>query len=130
MSDYSFIVTDMSVKKDFSNRILTWTSTHQVGGGQPESLDIYQLPPELPADARKRDICFQHVAAGVPNELAREFDEVGAHFPEVGEPQEMTVQFSCKGVGCILKTCGLTITQYDANGRMVSDMRASNQDDA
>lgn len=111
------------MEKDISKRILVGQSTIQSGNQEPQTLDVYRLIPDLPAAAKKRNICFDHIAEGAAEELMNDFDLGGVRFPEVDEPQEITTQLSCKGVSCILKKCGLTVEQYDSEGQKIGEMK-------
>ena len=54
-----------------------------------------------------------------------DFNLSGVNFPEITEPQEITTQLSCKGVGCILKKCGLKVEQFDSAGKKIGEMKAN-----
>jgi len=113
----------MSTEKDISSRILMGQSYLRSGDEDPQVFDVYQLAPELPESAKKREICFDHLRQGTASELMGDFDLGGVHFPERDEPQEITTQLSCKGVSCILKKCGLIVEQFEANGKKIGEMR-------
>jgi hypothetical protein len=113
----------MSIEKDISARILMGQSSLQSGDEDPRIFDVYQLVPDLPVSMREREVCLDHFSHGAATELMGEFDLGGVRFPEKDEPQEITTQLSCKGVGCILKKCGLMVEQFDANGKKIGDMK-------
>lgn len=117
----------MSIEKDISGRILIGQSILQSGDDDPQVFDVYQLVPDLPKNDKKREICINHIREGAASELMEDFDLGGVHFPEITEPQEITTQLSCKGVGCILKKCGLKIEQFDSTGKQIGEMKASYQ---
>ena len=112
----------MNGEKDVSQRMFVGRSSLQVGDELPRTFNHFDLPLELPKRERKREICFDHFRDGAASELMNDFNLGGMHFPEKNEPADIITQMSCKGVGCILKKCGLTITQYDVNGKVVSEM--------
>jgi hypothetical protein len=114
----------MNMEKDISSRILMGRSSLQSGDNEPQVFDVYQLPPDLPENVKKREVCIDHISAGVASELMGDFDLGGVRFPEVSEPQEITTQLSCKGVGCILKKCGLKVGQFDSTGKKIGEMKA------
>lgn len=113
----------MKSGKDLSERTLVGTSTLTSGDEAPQSFDEYYLPLDLPSTEKKLEICKQHIREGRASELMEDFVMGGVHFPERDEPQEITTQLSCKGASCILKKCGLTVTQYDSNGEVLSKMK-------
>jgi hypothetical protein len=115
----------MSIEKDISSRILMGQSSLQSGDDEPQVFDVYQLVPDLPKNDKKREICFDHIREGVASELMGDFDLGGVYFPEITKPQEITTQLSCKGVGCILKKCGLKVEQFDSTGKKIREMKAS-----
>lgn len=115
----------MGIEKDISSRILIGQSNLQSGDNGPQVFDIYQLTPDLPKNAKKREICFDHIREGVAPELMEDFHLGGVHFPEITEPQEITTQLSCKGIGCILKKCGLKVEQFNSTGKKIGEMKAS-----
>jgi hypothetical protein len=110
----------MSINKDISNRMLIGQSRLQSGDDEPQIFDVYQLVPDLPNATNKRDVCFEHIRDSVAQDLVGDFYLEGVHFPERGEPQEITTQLSCKGASCVMKICGLTITQYDTDGKILT----------
>ena len=113
----------MRIEKDISGRILIGQSSLRTGDDEPQIFDIYELEPELPANPKKRQVCFEHIRQGAAYELMGDFELGGAQFPERGEPQEMTTQLSCKGASCILKKCGLIVEQFDATGKKLGNMK-------
>ncbi len=115
----------MSADKDISSRILVGQSTLQSGDNAQQVFDVYQLIPDLPTSAKKLEVCIEHIQDGAASELMSDFDLAGVHFPERDEPQEITTQLSCKGVSCVLRQCGLTIKQYDANGVEIGEMKVT-----
>ncbi len=115
---------NMTKNKDISNRIQTGESTLSIGNAQAQVFSEYMLAPDLPQSIKKRQVCISHINDGAASELASDFEMGGVRFPERDEPQEITTQFSCKGVSCILRKCGLQITQYDSNGAEVGKMGA------
>lgn len=83
-------------------------------------IELYEENGDLPDSPKKREVCRSHHAEGRVDEMMNDFIPAGAHFPESNEPQVIRTQFSCKGVSCILKKCGLTLTQYDAEGNVLT----------
>lgn len=115
----------MKPRKDISERILVGTSTLQSGDNEPQTFKVSTLAPDLPTDSKKKEVCLEHLRNGAASELMEDFDLGGVHFPKLDEPQEITTQLSCTGVGCILKKCGLQITQYNSDGEEIGSMKAS-----
>ena len=115
----------MSPDKNISSRILMGQWSLQSGDQEPQVFDVYQLAPDLPSADKKRKTCIEHLQQGAAAELIADFDLGGVRFPNKDEPQEITTQLSCKGVSCILKNCGLTIEQFDSNGRKIGEMKVS-----
>lgn len=113
----------MSIEKDISSRILMGRSSLQLGNEEPRFIDEYQLAPDLPDSDKKRQVCIDHFRQGAASELVGDFDLGGVQFPEKDMSQEITTQLSCKGASCVLKKCGLTIAQYDADGAKLGEMR-------
>ena len=115
----------MSIEKDISSRIPMGQLSLQSGDNDSQIIDVYQLAPDLPKNDKKREICFDHIREGVASELMGDFNLSGVNFPEITEPQEITTQLSCKGVGCILKKCGLKVEQFDSAGKKIGEMKAN-----
>jgi hypothetical protein len=75
----------------------------------------------LPANPEKRALCKFHMLMGRADEMIDSFWMEGCEFPE-SEDTEQTVlaQFSCKGLSRFKHKCGLTLTQYDENGKVLN----------
>lgn len=115
----------MKPEKDISTRELVGTSTLQVGDAEPRHFDVYYMPPDLPSNPRKRELCFEHIRDQAANDLMLDFELGGMHFPTETEAQEITTQLSCKGASCILKKCGLKIEQFNSKGEVVAEMNSA-----
>lgn len=114
----------MNFEKYISSRVFVGQSNMQVGDTAPQVVDHYRLPIDLPNNPRKRQICVDHIRSGAASALMRDFIMSGVHFSESTEPQEITTQLSCEGVGCIIKRCGLKIEQFDSEGQTIREMKA------
>lgn len=114
----------MTRKKDLSEREHVGTSFTQAGDDEPRAIDVYYLPPSFPVNKKLREICSKHLSEGRASELVGDFDLGAVVFPDASEVQEMTTQISCRGVSCILKKCGLTITQFSPDGDTLSQTRS------
>lgn len=88
-----------------------------------QPIEVYQSAPNFPDDEKKSAICNEHLHSGSGSDMMDDFWMVGAHFPEDGEEQAIRTQFSCKGVSCILKKCGLTLKQYNEQGDVLGSGR-------
>lgn len=102
------------------------TPTHEIHMGtmslNDQPIEVFQATPDFPDNEKKADVCYDHLSALGPD-MVDDFWMMGAHFPEEGEEQVVRMQFSCKGVSCILKKCGLKLRQYDEHGEVLTTGR-------
>lgn len=115
----------MHSEKDISGLILTGQLSSQSDDDDQQVINVYELTADLPKDDKKREICLKHLHEGRDSELMIDFIVGGVHYPEATEPQEITTQLSCKGVGCILKKCGLKLEQFESTGKKIEVIKAS-----
>ncbi len=106
-----------------SKRAPTGGSIFEHGSNESRTFNEYMLGPDLPHDKDKRAKCIEHIEGGAAAKLASDFQKHGGlHYPEANEPQEITTRFTCRGLSCVFRDCGLKIVQYDSNGIEISRM--------
>ena len=91
------------------------------------SITHYMDPPTYPEGDRGA-ACRQHIGQDAggeqASEMLNEFNLMGCHFPEAGEPQVIRTAFVCPGAS-ILGKCRLRLIQANPAGEVLTEGRFS-----
>lgn len=84
------------------------------------SMEVYQEPLDLPCNEQKRAICEGHLEMGLGDELYSDFWMQGCDFDVAKTEGVVRVQLSCAGQSALRKICRMTLTQFDAQGKVLN----------
>jgi hypothetical protein len=85
-----------------------------------QSMEVFQVEPEFPCNPKRRAACEEHFREDRPDEMYRDFWMMGCDFPVAVEEGRVFIGFACKGQGRFSRRCGLTLTQYSEDGRVLN----------
>lgn len=85
-----------------------------------QTMGVYMEPFDLPEHEVKRSVCEDHVISGTCSEMMDDFWIAGCNFDKSVEEGIIRVEFSCVGQSALRKKCRMKLTQYDAEGGVLS----------